>query len=119
MGSPGRTLPYHESDHIVSQALMLYVGGTCLEDMSLIQQDPALLKKMLGAVRTPDPTTSGDFLRRFVATDKLEDLRGATDEIQDRVWNSPKRWRWSRRGKKKKPLAVLHLDGRSRACSRT
>lgn len=103
-------LPYHESDHILAQALMLYAGGTCLEDMTLLQQDPALLK-MLGAVRTPDPTTSGDFLRRLGAEGKLEDLRGAVDEVQDRVWASPKRWRWSRRGKKKRPLAVLHLDG--------
>jgi hypothetical protein len=57
-------LPYHESDHVLCQALMLYAGGTCLEDMALLQQDPAVLK-MLGAERTPDPTTSGDFLRRF------------------------------------------------------
>ena len=105
-----RYLPYHESDHILSQALMLYGGGTCLEDMTLLQQDQALLK-MLGAVRTPDPTTSGDFLRRFVPEGKLEELRGAIDEIQDRVWASPKRWRWSHRKKKKNPLAVLHLDG--------
>lgn len=111
-----RHLPYHESDHILSQALMLYAGGTCIEDMTLLQQDQALLK-MLDTVRTPDPTTSGDFLRRFVAEGKLEDLRGAIDKIQDRVWASPKRWRWSRRGKKKKAIAVLHLDGHLKTLS--
>ena len=103
-------LPFHESDHILAQALMLYAGGSCLEDLALLQQDPALLK-MLGAVRTPDPTTAGDFLRRFVPAKKLEALRSAIDEIQDRVWANPKRWRLSRRRKTKRPLAVLYLDG--------
>lgn len=108
-------LPYHESDHVLSQALMLYAGGTCLEDMSMLQQDPALLK-MLGAERTPDPTTSGDFLRRFEAPCKLEALRGAVNEIQERVWNEPRRWNWRRRrrSKEKRPLAVLYLDGKTR-----
>jgi len=108
-------LPYHESDHVISQALMLYAGGSCLEDMAMLQQDPALLK-MLGAERTPDPTTSGDFLRRFEPAGKLEALRGAVDEIQDRVWNNPKRWNWRkrRRSKEKRPVAVLHLDGKTK-----
>lgn len=108
-------LPYHESDHIISQALMLYAGGTCLEDMAILQQDPALLK-MLGAERTPDPTTSGDFLRRFEPRGKLEVLRSAIDEIQDRVWKNPKRWNWRkrRRSKEKRPIAVLYLDGKTK-----
>lgn len=107
--------PYHESDHVISQALMLYAGGTCLEDMAMLQQDPAVLK-MLGAERTPDPTTSGDFLRRFVPEGKLEDLRGAIDEIQDRVWADPKRWNWRRRrrSKQKRPVVVLYLDGKTK-----
>jgi hypothetical protein len=108
-------LPYHESDHVISQALMLYAGGNCLEDMAMLQQDPALLR-MLGAQRTPDPTTSGDFLRRFVPAGKLEALRGTVDEIQNRVWNNPKRWNWRkrRRSKEKRPVAVLYLDGKTK-----
>ena len=104
-------LPYHESDHIIAQALMLYAGGTCIEDMAILQQDVALLK-MLGAERTPDPTTAGDFLRRFVPQGELENLRGALDEVQDEVWTRSRRWRWSRRLKKE--LAVLHLDGHTK-----
>ena len=102
--------PYHESDHIIAQALMLYAGGTCLEDMAMLQTDPAVLT-MLDAVRTPDPTTSGDFLRRFEPDGQLESLTTAIDEIQDKVWTDPKRWRWSRRPKKKPPLVMLYLDG--------
>lgn len=104
-----RHLPYHESDHIITQALMLYAGGTCLEDLSMIQGDPAVLK-MLGAVRTPDPTTAGDFLRRFVPAGQLESLTEGVDAVQDAVWSDRKRWKWSRK-RKKKPLVVLHLDG--------
>lgn len=110
-----RHLPYHESDHVLSQALMLYAGGTCLEDMAMLQQDPALLK-MLGAERTPDPTTSGDFLRRFETQEELGALRGAVNEIQERVWRNPRRWNWRkrRRSKQKRPLAVLYLDGKTK-----
>lgn len=56
--------PYHESDHILAQALNLHVGGTCLEDLSNPQHSEAL-RRMVGACRIPDPTTAGDFLRRF------------------------------------------------------
>lgn len=104
-----RHLPYHESDHIIAQALMLYAGGTCLEDMSMLQGDAAVLK-MLGAARTPDPTTAGDFLRRLVPTDRLESLTEAVDKIQEVVWADRKRWKWPRK-RKKKPLVVLYLDG--------
>jgi len=102
--------PYHESDHVIAQALMLYAGGTCLEDMAMLQTDPAVLT-MLGAARTPDPTTSGDFLRRFEPEGQLESLTAAIDEVQDTVWHDPKRWRWTRRPKNKPPLVVLYLDG--------
>lgn len=106
-------VPYHESDHVLAQALMLYAGGTHLEDLAMLQQDEALLK-MLGAARTPDPTTAGDFLRRFAPTTALEELRGSIDEIQDEVWaeiGRGRRWKWSQR-RKKQDLVVLHLDGK-------
>jgi len=102
-----RHFPYHESDHVIAQALMLYAGGSCLEDMAMLQGDDAA-RKMLGAVRTPDPTTSGDFLRRFEDADALAGLRAANDEVQNRAWRM-------RSGKKKKrTLGVLHLDGHTK-----
>jgi hypothetical protein len=57
-------LPYHESDHVLSLAYNALCGGTCLEDLELRRQDEALLDA-LGARRIPDPTTAGDFCRRF------------------------------------------------------
>ena len=57
-------LPYHESDHVLAQTLNLYVGGTCIEDVANLQHSEAA-RRIIGACRIPDPTTAGDFLRRF------------------------------------------------------
>ena len=56
--------PYTEADHILNIAYNLLAGGTCLEHLELRRQDEAYLDA-LGAVRVPDPTTAGDFCRRF------------------------------------------------------
>jgi len=61
-------LPYHESDHVLNIAYNLLAGGTCLEHLELFRSDEAYLHA-LGARRIPDPTTAGDFCRRFAATD--------------------------------------------------
>ena len=57
-------LPYHESDHVLAIAYNSLAGGTCLEDLELLRQDEVFLDA-LGATRIPDPTTAGDFCRRF------------------------------------------------------
>src|ERR1017187_3285952 len=57
-------LPYHESDHVLAIAYNIMAGGRCLEDLELLRQDEVLLDA-LGAKRIPDPTTAGDFCRRF------------------------------------------------------
>ena len=59
-------LPYHESDHVLNIAYNLLAGGTCLEHLELLRNDEAYLDA-LGARRIPDPTTAGDFCRRFGA----------------------------------------------------
>jgi hypothetical protein len=56
--------PYHESDHVLNFAYNALCDGSCLEDMELRRTDEAYLDG-LGARRTPDPTTAGDFCRRF------------------------------------------------------
>ena len=57
-------LPYHESDHVLTIAYNILAGGDCLEDLELLRQDEGFLDA-LGAQRLPDPTTAGDFCRRF------------------------------------------------------
>lgn len=103
-------LPYHESDHVLAQAMNLYVGGTCIEDMMYLQGDEAVLR-MMGACRLPDPTTAGDFLRRFdrdgLHPDALAGLRTATDELQQRVWRKLSR---RKRRHRKRELCILDID---------
>jgi hypothetical protein len=105
-------LPFHESDHVLAQALNLYVGGECLEDQAALQHDEGVLR-MLGACRIPDPTTAGDFLRRFDSwrnPGALSGLRSAIDGVQDEVWGKqagPRR--------RKRDLAMVDLDGRVKA----
>jgi hypothetical protein len=61
-------LPYHESDHVLNLAYNILAGGQRLEDIELRRQDEVFLNG-LGAERIPDPTTAGDFTRRFSVED--------------------------------------------------
>jgi hypothetical protein len=63
-------LPYHESDHVLNIAYNLLAGGERLEDIELRRNDEAFLNS-LEAQRIPDPTTAGDFTRRFNEDDIL------------------------------------------------
>jgi hypothetical protein len=77
-------LPYHESDHVMSLAYNALCQGTCLEDLELRRQDEAYLN-LLGAKRIPDPTTAGDFCRRFQQA-HLTALTGAFDFVRTKIW---------------------------------
>jgi len=103
-----RHAPYHESDHVLALAYTLYADGTCLEDQAALQGSEAV-RRMVGACRIPDPTTAGDFLRRFRAAQDVEQLSGVTDEVQEAVWS--KLARHVRRQRKKHELALVDLDG--------
>jgi hypothetical protein len=77
-------LPYHESDHVLSLAYNVLCDGRCLEDLELRRQDEAYLN-LLGTTRIPDPTTEGDFCRRFKLAD-LQRLQEAYDVARRQVW---------------------------------
>ena len=77
-------LPYHESDHVLSLAYNALCDGRCLEDLELRRQDEAYLN-LLGATRIPDPTTAGDFCRRF-QREHLLALQEAFDVTRLQVW---------------------------------
>jgi len=65
-----RHLPYHESDHVLNIAYNILCHGQCLEDLERLENDEVYLDA-LGAQRIPDPTTAGDFCRRFSEQDVL------------------------------------------------
>lgn len=77
--------PYHESDHVLSMAYNLLAGGTCIEDLEQRRCDEAFLD-MLGVDRIPDPTTAGDFCRRFKTKSDIDNLQAAINESRLRVW---------------------------------
>ena len=77
-------LPYHESDHVLNFAYNALCNGTCLDDIELRRNDVVFLDA-LGADRIPDPTTAGDFCRRFT-TDDVEILQDVFDQTRVQVW---------------------------------
>ena len=93
--------PYSESDHVFNIAFNILCGGRCLEDLELRRYDEAYLNA-LGADRVPDPTTAGDFCRRFTEPD-IQALMNTINQVRRTVWQ-------------KQPedffdLAVLDADG--------
>jgi hypothetical protein len=78
-----RHLPYHESDHVLNIAYNLLAGGSRLEHIEVRRNDEVYLDT-LGAERIPDPTTAGDFCRRF-RQDDVEQLMGIVNETRLRV----------------------------------
>jgi len=77
-------LPYHESDHVLNLAYNALCGGTCLQDIELRRNDEFFLDS-IGAERIPDPTTAGDFCRRFTPAD-INCLQDAFDEVRVDIW---------------------------------
>jgi len=95
-------LPYHESDHVLNIAYNSLTGGSCLDDIELRRNDEAYMDA-LGAERIPDPTTAGDFTRRFTEGDVLA-LLEAVNSVRTKMWK--KRLKRSERKE-----AILDVDG--------
>jgi len=79
-----RYLPYSEADHVLNIAYNSLCDGRTLEDIELRRNDETWLDA-LGVQRIPDPTTAGDFCRRFKAAD-IGALHDAIDEARLNVW---------------------------------
>ena len=79
-----RHSPYHESDHVLNIAFNHLAGGKRIEHIELRRNDEVYLDA-LGAQRLPDPTTEGDFCRRFSEHDVVT-LMDAIDQTRLRVW---------------------------------
>jgi hypothetical protein len=93
-------LPYTESDHILTHVYNLYTGGQCIEDIANLQHSQAI-KHLLGACRIPDPTTAGDFLRRFDEPD-LKAFQAVIDQDREKVWRKLPR--------RRKQVATVDMD---------
>lgn len=78
--------PYHESDHVLNVAYNSLCGGRTLDDIELRRNDAVFLDA-LAVASLPDPTTAGDFCRRFDEGD-IMDLQEAINVARLRVWGT-------------------------------
>ncbi|MBS4727640.1 IS1380 family transposase [Mycobacterium sp. SM1] len=95
-------LPYHESDHVLNLAYNVACGGTRLEDIERLRHDSAYMNA-LGAQLIPDPTTAGDFCRRFSEAD-VATLMEAINAVRPQLWAG-------RGAELLGPIAYLDVDG--------
>ena len=79
-----RRRPYSDADHILNIAYNALCGGLVLDDIELRRNDAAFLDA-LGARTIPDPTTAGDFCRRFQPAD-LQRLMDLVNDVRVGVW---------------------------------
>jgi len=96
-----RHLPYHESDHVLNLAYNILAGGEGFEDIELLRQDEGWMDA-LGAEIIPDPTTEGDFVRRFWVEDVMTLME---------VINTTRKKVWDRQPKEFFKKAILNVDG--------
>ncbi len=96
-----RHVPYHESDHVLNLAYNVLAGGEGFEDIELLRQDEGWMDA-LGAEIIPDPTTEGDFVRRFW----VEDVMSLMEAI-----NATRKEVWALQPKEFFRKAILNVDG--------
>ena len=97
-----RHLPYHESDHVLNITYNTLTGGTCLDDIELRRNDETYMDA-LGAERIPDPTTAGDFTRRF-SEEEVGELMEAINTVRPKFWKK-------RLSKGERAEAIIDVDG--------
>jgi Transposase DDE domain group 1 len=94
-------LPYQDSDHVLNIAYNALCGGECLQDLELRRNDENYLNA-LGTRRIPDPTTAGDYCRRFTAADCFNFID---------IVNDVRRQIWARQPKEFFKRATINMDG--------
>ena len=93
---------YGESEHLYHLLSALFAGAGCVEDVGQLQNNEAY-KKMVGVDQVTDPTTMGDFLRRF----ERKDLNG----LKAAMWGM-RREAWKKLSRRKRRRASLDLDSK-------
>ncbi len=79
-----RRRPYSEADHILNIAYNAMCGGLVLDDLEVRRNDAAFLDA-LGARTIPDPTTAGDFCRRFQPA-HIDALMNIVNDVRVGIW---------------------------------
>jgi len=77
-------MPYHESDHVLNIAYNPLCDGDCIQDIEHRRNDENFLNA-LDTQRIPDPTTAGDFCRRFTDAD-IYSLIDVINDTRLKIW---------------------------------
>ena len=94
-------IPYQDSDHVLNIGYNALCGGACLQALELRRQDENYLNA-LGTRRIPDPTTAGDYCRRFTAADCFTFID---------IVNDIRRNVWAKQPKEFFQRATINMDG--------
>jgi Transposase DDE domain group 1 len=101
--------PYHESDHVLNIAYNALCGGTRLEDIETRRTDAVFLDG-LGTPSLPDPTTAGDFCRRFDEA-SIMTLQEAINRARLKVWSQQPASFFSQTARIDADASIVGTDG--------
>ena len=101
--------PYHESDHVLNIAYNAMCGGRRLEDIETRRTDAVILDG-LGTPSLPDPTTAGDFCRRFDQVSIMA-LQEAINRARLRVWSRQPASFFSQTARIDADASIIKTDG--------
>jgi hypothetical protein len=101
--------PYHESDHVLNNTYNALCGGTRLDDIEARRNDAVFLDG-LGAPALPDPTTAGDFCRRFDEASIMA-LQEAVDRSRLGVWARQRAWFFEGTARIDADATIVGTDG--------
>jgi hypothetical protein len=104
--------PYTESDHVLNIAYNALCGGSTFQDIETRRQDAVFLDG-IGAESLPDPTTAGDFCRRF-DQEAVMDLQEAINEARLRVWAAQPEAFFARRAVIEADASIIPTDGETK-----
>ncbi|KXK30805.1 MAG: hypothetical protein UZ01_01164 [Candidatus Brocadia sinica] len=79
-----REYGYPESEHILALSANAFAGGDYLDDLEALREDVAI-QMAIGRKDIPEPTTAGDFRRRFSLGHILQ-MNKAFGKIQQSVY---------------------------------
>jgi hypothetical protein len=105
--------PYFESDHVLNIAYNILCGGKSLDDIELRRRDRVFLDA-LGTPALPDPTTAGDFCRRFDGKSVMA-LQAAVNRARLKVWSRQDKSFFDQTAKIDADATVVGTDGQTKA----
>jgi len=104
---------YWESDHVLNIALNALCGGVRLKDIEARRGDAVFLDA-LGVDSLPDPTTAGDFCRRFDTTTTMA-LQEAINRARLRAWDAAGRSFLGRTARIDADASIVATGGETKA----